>query len=72
MEYDSIHYEMLYDFIVKLYKDPMYSESSEGKTKNMEQFVSTGEEEIPLYVWKHLSYQKKPVLLFLRLQDHIY
>ncbi len=36
----------------KLYKDPVYSESAEVKTKYAELFVSAQEDETPLYIWK--------------------
>ena len=36
----------------KLYKDPVYSESAEEKTKYAELFVSAQEDETPLYIWK--------------------
>ena len=52
MEYDSIHYEMLYDFIVKLYKEPTYSESSEVTSKYNELFASADVKDTPLYIWK--------------------
>ena len=42
----------LYEYIKKLYKDPVYSESAEVKTKYAELFVSAQEEETPLYIWK--------------------
>ena len=42
----------LYDYVVKLYKEPMYSESSELKTKYAELFASADEKETPLFVWK--------------------
>ena len=42
----------LYEYMKKLYKDPVYSESSEVKTKYAELFVSAQEDETPLYIWK--------------------
>ncbi len=42
----------LYEYIKKLYKDPVYSESAEVKTKSAELFVSAQEDETPLYIWK--------------------
>ena len=42
----------LYDYMKKLYKDPVYSESAEVKTKYAELFVSAQEDETPLYIWK--------------------
>ena len=42
----------LYDYMKKLYKDPVYSESAEVKTKYAELFVSVQEDETPLYIWK--------------------
>ncbi len=42
----------LYDYMKKLYKDPVYSESAEVKTKYAEFFVSAQEDETPLYIWK--------------------
>ena len=42
----------LYEYIKKLYKDPVYSESAEVKTKYAELFVSAQEDETPLYIWK--------------------
>ena len=36
----------------KLYKDPVYSEGAEVKTKYAELFVSAQEDETPLYIWK--------------------
>ena len=42
----------LYDYMKKLYKDPVYSESAEVKTKYAEIFVSSQEDETPLYIWK--------------------
>ena len=42
----------LYEYMKKLYKDPVYSESAEVKTKYAELFVSAQEDETPLYIWK--------------------
>lgn len=42
----------LYEWMKKLYKDPIYSESAEVKTKYAELFVSAHENETPLYIWK--------------------
>ena len=42
----------LYEYMKKLYKDPVYSESSEVKMKYAELFVSAQEDETPLYIWK--------------------
>ena len=42
----------LFEYIKKLYKDPVYSESAEVKTKYAELFVSAQEDETPLYIWK--------------------
>ena len=42
----------LHKFMKKLYKDPVYSESAEMKTKYAELFVSADEDETPLYIWK--------------------
>ncbi len=42
----------LYEWMKKLYKDPIYSESAEVKTKYAELFVSAQEDETPLYIWK--------------------
>ena len=42
----------LYEYIKKLYKDPVYNESAEVKTKYAELFVSAQEDETPLYIWK--------------------
>ena len=42
----------LYEYMMKLYKDPVYSESSDVKTKYAELFVSAQEDETPLYIWK--------------------
>ena len=42
----------LYDYIVKLYKEPMYSEGEEVKAKYAELFASADEKETPLFVWK--------------------
>ena len=42
----------LYEYMKKLYKDPVYSESAEVKTKYAELFVSAQEDENPLYIWK--------------------
>lgn len=39
--------------IMKLYKEPVYSESSEVKTKYADLFISAEEEnETPLYIWQ--------------------
>lgn len=43
---------MLYDFIVKLYKEPTYSESSEVTSKYNELFASADVKDTPLYIWK--------------------
>jgi len=42
----------LYEYMKKLYKDSVYSESAEVKTKYAELFVSAQEDETPLYIWK--------------------
>ena len=42
----------LYDFVVKLYKEPMYSEGEEVKAKYAELFASADEKDTPLFVWK--------------------
>ncbi len=42
----------LYEYMKKLYKDPVYSESAEVKTKYAELLVSVQEDETPLYIWK--------------------
>lgn len=42
----------LYEYMKKLYKDPVYSESAEVKTKYAELFVSAQEDETPLNIWK--------------------
>ena len=42
----------LYDYIVKLYKEPLYSESEEVKAKYAELFASADEKDTPLFVWK--------------------
>ena len=42
----------LYEYMKKLYKDPVYSVSSEVKMKYAELFVSAQEDETPLYIWK--------------------
>ena len=42
----------LYDYIVKLYKEPLYSEGEEVKAKYAELFASADEKDTPLFVWK--------------------
>lgn len=41
----------LYDYVVKFYKEPTYSESSEVNTKYAELFASADEKDTPLFVW---------------------
>lgn len=38
--------------IIKLYKEPVCSESSEVKTQYADLFFSAEENETPLYIWK--------------------
>lgn len=42
----------LYDYVVKLYKEPLYSESEEVKAKYNELFASADVKDTPLYIWK--------------------
>ncbi len=41
----------LYDYVVKFYKEPTYSESSEVNSKYEELFASADEKDTPLFVW---------------------
>ena len=41
----------LYDYVVKFYKEPTYSESPEVSTKYAELFASADEKETPLFLW---------------------
>lgn len=41
----------LYDYVVKFYKEPTYSESSEVNSKYTELFASADEKDTPLFVW---------------------
>ena len=52
----------LYDYIVKLYKEPLYSESEEVKAKYAELFASADEKDTPLFVWK----DSKPVVALVK------
>ena len=42
----------LYDYVVKLYKEPLYSESEEVKAKYNELFASADVKDTPLYIWQ--------------------
>ena len=42
----------LYDYVVKFYKEPLYSESEEVKAKYNELFASADVKDTPLYIWK--------------------
>ena len=42
----------LYEYMTKIYKQPIYSEDAEVKTKFAELFASAEDNEIPMYIWQ--------------------